>query len=240
MAEGDLYSDDGLDIYEEAHYASGEHEEETQDLLSWYGKPEGRALDLGCGGGLHALELARRGFHVVGVDVEPSAIARARERAFGLKWACFEVMNLETANPRSLGHFDMIISLGNVLSHLSKARVGGLLGELNGMLNPESWLVFNVLSSESPFEPVITYRRNGKPVMVWERHLEPQSGHIRQTGDFLESGKKFHQHVFGYRKQEMLQMAGQAGFQRAETGMSLSFAPAVSKTQASFYVRCAP
>jgi len=241
MAEEDeLYSGEGLDIYEQAHYASGEHEEELDDLLSWYGRPEGRVLDLGCSGGLHALELARRGYHVVGVDAENLAIARARERASGLEWARFEVMDLEESNPRTLGDFDLIISLGNVLSHLSKVRLGTLLGELRSMLTPEGWLVFNVISAERPFERVITYWREGKPIMVWERHLEPRSGRISQTGDFLEASRKFHQHVFGYRKQEMLQMAGQAGFGRAESGTSLDFQPGKTKTQASFYVRCAP
>ncbi len=240
MAEGDeLYSGEGLDIYEQAHYGSGEHEEEIRDLLSWFAQPDARVLDLGCSGGLHAIEMARRGLHVVGVDSEPSAIARAKERALGLERAIFEVLDLEDSDPRRLGHFDLIISLGNVLSHLSKARVGELLVELRGMLNPDGWLVFNVISAESPFEPGITYRRGGIPVMVWERHLEPQSGRISQTGEFLEAGRKFHQHVFGYGKQEILQMAGRAGFHRVETGMSLSFQVGETKTQASFYVRCA-
>ena len=241
MAEGDeLYSSGGLDIYEQAHYASGEHKEELDDLLSWYGKPEGRVLDLGCSGGLHALELARRAFHVVGVDAEKAAITRARERAAGFQWARFEVMDLEETDPRSLGHFDLVISLGNVLSHLSKGRVRVLLGELQGMLNPDGWLVFNVLSVESPFEKVVTYGREGKPVMIWERHLDQRSGRISQTGDFLEADKKFHQLVFGYRKQEILQMVGQADFSRAEAGTSLAFRPGKTKTQASFYVRCTP
>jgi SAM-dependent methyltransferase len=43
--------------------------------------PYGRALDLGCGGGLWAIELARRGWEVVGVDMVPKALSTARERA---------------------------------------------------------------------------------------------------------------------------------------------------------------
>lgn len=38
-------------------------------------------LDSGCGTGEHTLMLATRGFEAVGVDIAPSAIARAREKA---------------------------------------------------------------------------------------------------------------------------------------------------------------
>lgn len=43
--------------------------------------PYGRALDLGCGSGIHSVTLAMRGWHVTGVDNVPKALARARERA---------------------------------------------------------------------------------------------------------------------------------------------------------------
>jgi SAM-dependent methyltransferase len=38
-------------------------------------------LDIGCGTGRHAIELARRGFKVTGVDLSPSQIERARAKA---------------------------------------------------------------------------------------------------------------------------------------------------------------
>jgi SAM-dependent methyltransferase len=43
--------------------------------------PYGPALDLGCGSGIHAVELARRGWQVTGADNVPQALGRARERA---------------------------------------------------------------------------------------------------------------------------------------------------------------
>ncbi len=43
--------------------------------------PFGRALDIGCGTGDHAVNLARRGWDVTGVDYIPRALAAARAKA---------------------------------------------------------------------------------------------------------------------------------------------------------------
>ena len=42
--------------------------------------PYGRALDLGCGSAIWGVELAKRGWTVVGVDLVEDALVRARER----------------------------------------------------------------------------------------------------------------------------------------------------------------
>lgn len=44
-------------------------------------EPDARVLDVACGHGRHSLELARRGFHVTGIDLSPRSIALARETA---------------------------------------------------------------------------------------------------------------------------------------------------------------
>ncbi len=45
---------------------------------------EARILDIGCGTGRHTLELTRRGYNVVGVDLSDSLLQRAREKASAL------------------------------------------------------------------------------------------------------------------------------------------------------------
>jgi ubiquinone/menaquinone biosynthesis C-methylase UbiE len=40
-----------------------------------------KILDIGCGTGRHSLELARRGYEVVGIDLSESQLRRAREKA---------------------------------------------------------------------------------------------------------------------------------------------------------------
>jgi SAM-dependent methyltransferase len=65
----------------------------TDKLLHAHGEPStvvlealedlepGRALDLACGNGRHALWLAERGWHVTAVDFSTEALRQARERA---------------------------------------------------------------------------------------------------------------------------------------------------------------
>lgn len=77
------------------------------DVLSL--TPGDRVLDVGCGPGRHAHALARRGIHVVGVDVSERFVELARRDAPPDSHAVFEV-----CDARSLPYdreFDAVISL---------------------------------------------------------------------------------------------------------------------------------
>jgi SAM-dependent methyltransferase len=55
---------------------------EVEDVVSLLGiSPGAKVLDLCCGVGRHSLELARRGFHVTGVDKTAAYLERARRQA---------------------------------------------------------------------------------------------------------------------------------------------------------------
>jgi len=69
----------------------------------------GSVLDAGCGTGRVAIELARHGIDVVGVDVEPSMIAEARRRAPDLTWVVADLAGLDLGR-----HFDAVVLAGNV------------------------------------------------------------------------------------------------------------------------------
>ncbi len=71
--------------------------------------PLGRALDLGCGRGLHTRTLAQRGWQVVGVDYVPAAVEAAKaRRTEGATYLVGDVTDL----PRGLGTFDLFLDIG--------------------------------------------------------------------------------------------------------------------------------
>ena len=56
-------------------------DDQVSDILDLAGLEKGSVLDLACGPGRHAAALAKRGFRVTGVDLSPSLLRRARDRA---------------------------------------------------------------------------------------------------------------------------------------------------------------
>src|SRR2546430_10739551 len=73
-------------------------------------------LDAGCGTGRVAIELARRGLDVVGVDLDAAMLAVARRKAPHLSWYAGDLATLDLAMPdtpfrRRL--FDAIVLAGD-------------------------------------------------------------------------------------------------------------------------------
>jgi cyclopropane fatty-acyl-phospholipid synthase-like methyltransferase len=72
----------------------------------------GSMLDVGCGAGENALELARRGHEVLGIDRVERAIARAREKAREQKLEA-EFLGWDALRLAELGRtFDTVIDVG--------------------------------------------------------------------------------------------------------------------------------
>ncbi|MGD9530250.1 class I SAM-dependent methyltransferase [Pseudonocardia sp.] len=74
-------------------------------------------LDAGCGTGRVAIELARRGVEVVGVDTDPDMIAAARAKEPGLPWVRCDLVDLTLP-----GLFDVVLLAGNVVPYVTADR----------------------------------------------------------------------------------------------------------------------
>jgi len=108
--------------------------------------PASRVLDVGCGGGLAAEALARRGHDVLGVDVagEAIAVARAHASALGLALGYREatVDELLAEGVR----FQVITAL-EVIEHVPDPAA--FLGVLAGLLEAEGALFLSTLNRTS-------------------------------------------------------------------------------------------
>jgi SAM-dependent methyltransferase len=105
-----------------------------------------RVLDLGCGHGMAAVVLARRGARVTALDLSYGYLDEARRRAEANETAIFYVQSDAEHLPFGDGSFDRI--WGNaVLHHLDLTRVGR---EVFRVLRPEGVAVFCEPWGENP------------------------------------------------------------------------------------------
>jgi magnesium-protoporphyrin O-methyltransferase len=82
-----------------------------------------RVLDAGCGTGTMAVELAQRGAEVVAVDISPSLIDIARDRApqgLNIRWEAGDMLDAR------LGRFDHILAMDSMI-YYSATDIAALL-----------------------------------------------------------------------------------------------------------------
>lgn len=104
----------------------------------------GSVLDAGCGTGRVAIELARCGITVTGVDSDAAMIDRAREKAPELTWILADLTSATV--PESDGgtgprRFDVAVMAGNVLLFTTPGTEAAVVANLARHLAPGGFLV---------------------------------------------------------------------------------------------------
>jgi SAM-dependent methyltransferase len=104
-------------------------------------------LDAGCGSGEHAIDLAARGYAVLGIDFAPAAIAKAQEKA-GARRSAAEFKVHDALNLRSLNRtFNTVIDSG-LLHCFSDENRKRYVSELAAVLNPGGRAILMVFSEK--------------------------------------------------------------------------------------------
>jgi SAM-dependent methyltransferase len=125
--------------WEELAARGAEVHGEADLVASLLGPPSGAVLDAGCGTGRLAIELARRGYTAVGVDVDPALLDRARAKAPALEWHLGDLADLPATT--APGPFAAAVLAGNVMIFVARGTEPAVLATVAARVAPGGLVV---------------------------------------------------------------------------------------------------
>lgn len=135
-----------------------------------------QVLELGCGAGRLAIDLAELGYQVTALDIAPQMIAlgekQAQQRGLEIDWR----VGLAEALPDPNGHFDAVIALG-LLANIPD--LDAILSEIQRVLRSGGMLVTTMPNAVS-LDVWIALPRS-LPIMIWHpqfRRFVRRSGNL--------------------------------------------------------------
>jgi cyclopropane fatty-acyl-phospholipid synthase-like methyltransferase len=150
--------------------------EQVDKIVSLLGiTPGAMVLDLGCGIGRHSLEMARRGFHVTGVDRTASYLEKAKKQADA------EKLNIEFIHedmrsfcrPES---FDAVINMFTTFGYFKDEEENvKVMSNIYASLKPGGSLIMDTLGKETlskVFQERIWGERDGVIVLQHQKVLD--------------------------------------------------------------------
>ena len=149
-------------------------------FCSHFGGKVEAVLDLGCGSGRMTVELARRGYDMVGVDSSPEMLTVAREsaEASGLAERCLWLMQ-DMCDFELYGTVEAVVCCLDTLNHLTSYRdLRKMLSLVHNYLVPGGLFLFDVNSREK-FEAV--YADNAytfasdNAFCIWQNEYDPKT-----------------------------------------------------------------
>ena len=133
-----------LDVFS-ASFTSDHNAYETRAVAGFLALPaEADVLDLACGQGRHAVELARLGYQVTGLDYSPALLAHARQAAeaagVAVTWVEGDMRSLPWE-----GAFDAVINLTTAFGYFSDEENEGVLRQVAKVLKPGGQFLIETL-----------------------------------------------------------------------------------------------
>lgn len=137
------------------HGAASRTAAERTDQINWLWeklplKPDSKLLDVTCGPGLYAVELAQRGVEVTGVDFAPAALRYAQNLA--QQQQVSQLCHFIQADVRGfefgVQQFDAALLLYGQLAVMSRPEAAALLAQIAQSLRPGGQLVLELLNPE--------------------------------------------------------------------------------------------
>jgi len=160
-------------------------------LFSEHGVPEGSwVLDLACGVGRHSVLLGEKGYRVLGFDISPTYIARAREIAEERDVS--DLVEFREGDMRRVaevldgfeGRFGAVINMFTSMGLYDKETDLSILSQLNELTAPGGLLVIDIVNRDAlirRFQPKAFFNYSDGRFQLAERKLDLETSRMHNV-----------------------------------------------------------
>lgn len=183
-----------LRIHELGWPAGDEQARDLKAVLERFGVPAGgRILDVPCGIGRHATRLAKMGYRVLGLDLSPAYVVRARElaEAEGVSdraaYRVGDMRNLGASVPEAERPFDAALNLWTSLGYYGEETDLAVLRGYRDLVQSGGLMILYVVNRDwvvRHFDPQ-GLEEFGDLVHIEDRHLDLDASWMRNTWRFF-------------------------------------------------------
>ncbi len=216
-----------------------------EKLFKRYRKKPSLILDLGCGTGSFAVEMASRGYEMIGIDASPDMLACARRKAESRNVDVL-FLNQDMSDFKLYGTVDAVVCLLDSLNYVTSKRDATRVFRLvKNYLNPGGLFIFDI-NTPYKFQHVLSgnvfYEVRDDLAFIWENRYDKRKKLCEfDLTFFIKSGEYFKRHdeihvERAYSPGEIREMADRAGLKLLATFDNLSMRPASETSERVFCV----
>ena len=175
-------------------------------------KRDARLLDVPCGHGRHALELAQRGYRVTGIDLSTDALDVARQHSSTVEWVQSDMRRIVWES-----EFDAAFCFGNSFGYLDSSSAREFLRSLARALRPGGQLAIDtgmIAESILPTRQQKRWFRLGDILMLSENRYVVEESRLDIDYTFVRGGviQTHPASSYVFTAAELRRMLGEAGF----------------------------
>ncbi|NJD04119.1 MAG: class I SAM-dependent methyltransferase [Ruminiclostridium sp.] len=201
-------------------------------------------LDLGCGTGSFCMEMAARGYEMIGIDLSPEMLSCAQAKALDKKLDIL-YLNQDITCFELYGTVDAIVCLMDTLNYITyKNDIKHVLNLVNNYLNPGGLFIFD-LNSRYKLENILgnnVFCNNDSDVAyIWQNSYDKTKGICRfDLTFFIESNgkyKRFDEEHYerAYDPEEIRKMILSSGLEFTSAFHEFVFRAPVKSTERIFF-----
>ncbi|MCX8131300.1 MAG: class I SAM-dependent methyltransferase [Clostridia bacterium] len=216
-----------------------------EKIFKRYRQKPSLILDLGCGTGSFTLEMAKRGYEMIGIDISPDMLSCARSKAENAGTNIL-YLNQDMTEFELYGTVDAVVCLMDSVNYVTvKKELQKLFKLVNNYLNPGGLFIFDINTCykfDKVLDGNVFYDVGDDITYIWENRFDKRKGICQfDLTFFVREGINYRKYEEihlerAYTQKEVSRLIDNSGMELINIYNEMEFKPPFNESLRNFFV----